>query len=69
MKGHITQTIQRAVVDSGILQSEIARQAKVTEGQLSRFLRDKRSLTLPAAERLCKVLGLELRPVSPRKAR
>jgi transcriptional regulator with XRE-family HTH domain len=61
MQGRITRTIQRVVAESGLSANEIAVRSKVNPAQLSRFLNDKRSLTLPAVEQLCEVLGLELR--------
>jgi hypothetical protein len=41
----------------------------VGHDRLSRFLRDERTLTLPAAENLCKALGLGLAPLTPPKQR
>lgn len=39
---------------------KLAALADITHGQLSRFLRGERSLTLGTASRLCEVLGLGL---------
>jgi DNA-binding phage protein len=70
MKPTLTETLQQAIRESGLLANEVARRAKVTPGQLSRFLSNQRTLTLPSVDRICKVLGLELRRVSrQRKAR
>lgn len=41
----------------------------VSRGQLVRFYNGQRELTLPAADKLCRALGLELRPVRRRKGR
>jgi transcriptional regulator with XRE-family HTH domain len=51
---------RQAVRDSGLSLNELARRTKVSQPQLSRFMRDERTLTLPAAARLCEVLGLTL---------
>jgi transcriptional regulator with XRE-family HTH domain len=45
---------------TGLPVLEIARKAGVSQGQLSRFMRDERTLTLPVAEKVCRVLGLSL---------
>jgi transcriptional regulator with XRE-family HTH domain len=62
----MTKVIQDTIRDSGLSVLEVARRAGITQGQLSRFMRDERTLTLPAAEKVCRVLGLELRPVPKR---
>lgn len=40
----------------------IAKISGLSEAQLSYFVNGKRSLTLPAAAKLAKALGLELKP-------
>src|SRR5947207_146229 len=60
MKGKMTRLMQEAIRQTELPVLEIARQAGISQGQLSRFIRDERTLTLPIAERLCEVLGLEL---------
>jgi transcriptional regulator with XRE-family HTH domain len=45
---------------SGLSLNELGRRTGVSEGQLSRFLRGDRTLTLPAAARVCQYLGMEL---------
>jgi len=45
----------------------IAKESGLTESQLSYFVNGKRSLTLPAAAKLAKALGLELVQVQKRK--
>jgi transcriptional regulator with XRE-family HTH domain len=52
--------LREAVSGSGLSLSEIARRAGLSEGQLSRFMRSERTLTLPAAAKVCTVLGLQL---------
>ena len=53
-----------AIKATGLSQSELARLAGVNQGTLSRFLADnvaeRRTLSLPTADKLCQVLGLEL---------
>ena len=63
----MTETIQRAIRESGLSLNEVGRRAGVDTGQMSRFMRDERSMTLPKIERLCALLGLELCPVEKGK--
>jgi transcriptional regulator with XRE-family HTH domain len=63
MAGHLAEAIRQAVAASGRTQADIAAQAKVSAPELSRFIRGERSMNSRAVERLCEVLGLELRPV------
>ena len=44
--------------------NELARQADVDAGALSRFVNKKRDLTGETIDKVCKELGLALRPVS-----
>lgn len=54
----------KAIKSAGLSQNELARISGVDQGTLSRFLtddvRERRSLSLATADRLCRVLGLEL---------
>ena len=59
----IEQQLKRAVLESDMSRYRLAKLSGVSEAQLSYFINDKRSLTLPAATKLAKVLGLELRPI------
>ena len=62
----MTQIIQAAVRDAtggGLSLNEIARRAGIDPGSMSRFMRNDRTMTLPQIEKLCGLLGLELRPV------
>jgi len=52
--------LRQAIRESGLSLNEIGRRTGVSEGQLSRFLRGDRTLTLPAAARVCVCFGLEL---------
>ena len=56
----VVHQLQGAIRASGLSLNELGRRTGVSEGQLSRFLRGDRTLTLPAAARLCLYFGLEL---------
>jgi transcriptional regulator with XRE-family HTH domain len=69
----IRQQLRVAITNSGLGLRELAREAGLaSHSQLSRYLAGKKDLTLESVVRLCKVLGLELRPVpkpAPRKGK
>ena len=52
-----------AIEQSGMSLKEIARKSDVDDSQLSRFLRGERTFTLPTAERIARVIGLELKEI------
>jgi transcriptional regulator with XRE-family HTH domain len=52
--------IQQAIRESGLSLSELGRVSGVSQGQLSRFIRSERILSLPAAARVCEALGIQL---------
>jgi transcriptional regulator with XRE-family HTH domain len=58
----IERQLKQAIRDSGMSRYRIAKKSGLTESQLSYFVNGKRSLTLPAAAKLAKALGLELGP-------
>jgi transcriptional regulator with XRE-family HTH domain len=58
----LTPALQEAIENSGLSLKALAERAEMDIGQLSRFMRNERTITLPAAGRLCAVLGLELKP-------
>jgi plasmid maintenance system antidote protein VapI len=58
----IEMQLREAILNSGMSCYEIAKQAGVTNSQLSLFLSSRRSLTLTSAAKIARVLGLELRP-------
>ena len=60
----IEEQLKQALINSDMSRAEIARKSKkqLSEAQLSYFVNNERSLTLPAAAKLAKVLGLELKP-------
>ncbi len=55
--GFITDSLCRAIRESGLSQAEIAKQSGVDQGQISRLLLGKRSITLETADRLASVLN------------
>ncbi len=65
----IEKQLKRALIDSDMSRAEIVRKSKkqLSEAQLSYFVNNKRSLTLPAAAKLAKILGLELTPKKSEK--
>jgi DNA-binding phage protein len=67
MEDDLTLAIQSAIRQSGLPQLVIARQAGITAGQLSRFMRSERTLTLPASSKVCRILGLKLVPATKTK--
>jgi plasmid maintenance system antidote protein VapI len=69
MDQSMTKILQEAIRNNGLPLMEIARLAGITPGQLSRFMRDERTLTLPVADKVCRVVGLQLVPVKKRKAK
>ena len=54
------EQLREAIVKTGLSLSEISRRSGVGQPILSRFIRGKRSLTLPIAGKLCGMLGLRL---------
>jgi transcriptional regulator with XRE-family HTH domain len=60
--GLITQ-LKEAIRNSGQSLNQLGQASGVSSAQLSRFMTGKRSLTLPAAEKLCAILGLGLAPL------
>lgn len=62
MSKDIEMKLREAIIKSKMSRYRISQLSGVSEGQLSLFVNGKRSLTLPAAAKLAKVLGLELKP-------
>jgi plasmid maintenance system antidote protein VapI len=62
----IEMQLKKAIEESGISRYRLAIESGLTESQLSYFVNGKRSLSLPAAAKLAKVLGLELIPKAER---
>ncbi len=55
-------TIRGAIERDGRTRYQIAQESGVDQAVIGRFVRGERNLNLLTAERLCKVLGLELGP-------
>ncbi len=58
----MTATIQEAARESGMTYRQLAQNSRVDIGQVSRFMAGKRTMGLPAIERVCDTLGLSLQP-------
>jgi transcriptional regulator with XRE-family HTH domain len=52
--------LQRAILESGMSLNQVGKHSGVSQGQLSRFVRGDRTLTLPAVDKLCRFFGLKL---------
>ena len=61
MSKDIEQKLRDAIINSKMSRYKISQESGVSEAQLSLFVNSKRTLTLPAAAKLAKVLDLELR--------
>ena len=53
--------MKKAITKSDLNYNRIAIAAGVAKSALTLFMSGKRTLTLPVADRICRVLGLELR--------
>ncbi|MBK6940944.1 MAG: helix-turn-helix transcriptional regulator [Planctomycetes bacterium] len=62
----LSAALRRAIETSGLSSYRLAQESGVSQGQLSRFLRAERTLSLDAVDRLTAFLKLEL---VPRRAR
>jgi len=58
----ICEQLRRAIRDSGLSLYRLERECGVNNAQLSRFMRGEQDLKGRSIDRLCKFLGLELRP-------
>lgn len=56
----IEKQLRQAILDSKLTRYRICKEAGLSESQLSYFVHQQRSLTLPAAAKVAKVLGLRL---------
>jgi antitoxin component HigA of HigAB toxin-antitoxin module len=62
--------LKEAISGSGRSLNQLSIACGVSSAQLSRFMQGKRSLTLPAVEKICRTLRLGLAPLpegTPRK--
>jgi transcriptional regulator with XRE-family HTH domain len=60
----LTDVLKEAIQASGLTISALAERAEVPVPSISLFLRGKRSLSVPVAEKLMGVLGLRVVPTS-----
>ena len=63
----LSEALREAIRRDGRPLTEIGEAAGVDHGRLSRFMRAKRTLTLPAVEAVCRALGVECRLVHRRR--
>jgi transcriptional regulator with XRE-family HTH domain len=52
--------LQRFILESGMSLNQLGQRTGVSQGQLSRFVRGNRTLTLPAVDKICRFFGLKL---------
>lgn len=63
----IEKQLRDTILASGQSLNQLAHDAGVSDGQLSRFVRGERTLTLETVARLCRVLGLKFCPAAEDK--
>lgn len=63
----VGESLKRAIKDSGISISELARRTRVARQAINRFLSGERGLTTETVDRLCEELGLVLVPAKAAK--
>ena len=61
----ISETLREAVRACPQSQNRLGQLSGVDPSVLSRFVNERRALTLRAIDPLCQALGLELRPIQP----
>lgn len=65
----IRPAVARAIAQQGLTQIELAKATGITQGTISAFLSGSRGLSLPAAERLMRAVGLTVSPAPPPPAK
>ena len=68
-RSDIETQLRQALSESPLSLNQLSARCGIDVGILSRFLRAERTMTLPTAARLAKVLGLELRAMKRQKRR
>ena len=63
----LSDTLRRAIVESGIPFLTLEQRTGVTRASIARFVSGKRSMRLDLAGRLAAYFGLELRPIRRKK--
>jgi hypothetical protein len=56
----VSQTVRRAVLDSGVTLYRVAKDARVSYAVLHRFVSGKRGLSIETLDKVCHYLGLKL---------
>ncbi|HEY2841615.1 MAG TPA: helix-turn-helix domain-containing protein [Pirellulales bacterium] len=56
----LSDQVRQAIDDSGRSRYELSRAAKIDESALAKFYNARRTLSMPALDRLGEVLGLEI---------
>jgi len=64
----LSTELQQAILRSGLSLNQLGKETGVSQAQISRFVSGARTLTLPAADKLCRYLGLKLTAFSPSAA-
>jgi ribosome-binding protein aMBF1 (putative translation factor) len=67
--GQLAHKLREAIRNSGATQMEIAQAVGISDGIISRFMREERSMNLETAEKLAEHFGLELREAPVRRSR
>ena len=62
----MTEALKNAIARDGRTAADIATAGGVNKGQLSRFMRAQRSMTLDTADKVCEALGVDVRLVKRR---
>jgi plasmid maintenance system antidote protein VapI len=63
----LSEVLREAIRRDGRSLTKLAAVADIDDGQLSRFMRGERGLTLDTTERICRALGVECRLVRRRR--
>lgn len=58
---NIIEILRKAIEDSGYSQNQLSKLSGVNRAQINRFVKGERTLTLESAEKIAKVLKLELK--------
>ena len=57
----VVTELRKAIVESGYTQNQLSELSGVNRAQINRFVKRERTLTLESAEKIAKVLKLELK--------
>lgn len=69
INSNLAHQLRKAIRDSGLSLYELGQRCGVAPAVLSRFMQNKRTVTLPIASKICDELGLELSPKKPKKGK